>query len=85
VKKGKLFDTIEEMLGGSQGLVPPKEMAHLVGGGDFKDVGREFLEYLKRLCHLQPNEKVLEGGCGIGRIGGSVNAVFEQGRLLRGF
>jgi len=39
-----------------------------VGGSDFEAVGQEFLDLFKKLVNLQPNEQILEIGCGSGRI-----------------
>ena len=39
-----------------------------VGGADFEAVGQEFLELFRRLVNLQPDEQMLEIGCGSGRI-----------------
>jgi SAM-dependent methyltransferase len=47
----------------------PKELAAAkIGGGDYVAVGDEFLGHLKDLANLQPQHRVLEMGCGIGRI-----------------
>jgi SAM-dependent methyltransferase len=37
-------------------------------GGKYKEVGAEFLSYLVELCALQPDDAVLDVGCGSGRI-----------------
>ncbi len=60
------IDVIDRLRGRSE-LVPPRSMI-FVGEGDFEAVGREFLDYFIRLGKLQPDEKVLDVGCGIGRM-----------------
>ena len=39
-----------------------------VGGGDFRAVGQKFLHLFTELADLQPDERVLDIGCGCGRI-----------------
>ena len=39
-----------------------------IGKGDFKGVGTEFLQYFRTLGNIAPNDRVLEVGCGIGRM-----------------
>ncbi|MBN2391083.1 MAG: class I SAM-dependent methyltransferase [Anaerolineae bacterium] len=39
-----------------------------VGGSDFKRTGEEFLRYFIEIAHLQPDARVLEIGCGSGRM-----------------
>ncbi|MCR6631663.1 MAG: class I SAM-dependent methyltransferase [Magnetospirillum sp.] len=47
--------------------VPPSER-HFVGDGDFRAIGAEFLGHFVRLGGLAPTHRVLEIGCGIGRM-----------------
>lgn len=49
-------------------IMPPKRMYYFVGAGQFRDVGNAFLGHLKQLCTLRPQDKVLDVGCGVGRI-----------------
>ncbi len=48
-------------------LIPPKWLRSQVPG-DFRDVGREFLRYSRELAGLSPDDRVLDIGCGPGRI-----------------
>ncbi len=48
-------------------MVPPRER-NFVGPADFKAVGREFLSHFVSVAKLQPHERVLDIGCGIGRM-----------------
>jgi SAM-dependent methyltransferase len=50
-----------------QELIPPAEK-NFVGDGDFIKIGETFLGYFKDLCGLQPTARVLDVGCGIGRM-----------------
>jgi SAM-dependent methyltransferase len=48
-------------------LTPPPELK-FVGDGDFHAVGNEFLALFTRLADLQPSHRVLDVGCGVGRM-----------------
>jgi SAM-dependent methyltransferase len=48
-------------------LAPPPELK-FVGDGDFHAVGNEFLALFTRLAELQPSHRVLDVGCGVGRM-----------------
>lgn len=60
-------DGADVLLGRSESLVPPRRL-HFVGNGDFKAVGDEFLRYFIELGGLRPEHRVLDLGCGIGRM-----------------
>ena len=49
-------------------VLPPKRMTSLVGDGDFKEIGKGLLHTLIETAGLKPNERVLDVGCGIGRV-----------------
>ncbi|MDM9384357.1 methyltransferase domain-containing protein [Chlorogloeopsis sp. ULAP01] len=48
-------------------LVPPKRII-FIGDGDFRDIGNEFLKYFADYGNLKPDDRVLDVGCGIGRM-----------------
>ncbi len=48
------------------GVAPPRWM-NFAGGGDFEAVGRENVTLLTEHADLQPDSRVMEIGCGIGR------------------
>lgn len=47
--------------------VPPEEL-HYVGDGDYRAIGAEFLERLVYDADLSPADRVLDIGCGVGRL-----------------
>src|SRR5438874_4060962 len=49
------------------GMIPPASMI-FVGSGDFRQIGRVFRDYFIELGDLQPGDRVLDIGCGIGRM-----------------
>lgn len=56
------------------------EHAVLVGGGDYFAIAHEFLEYFVNLGGLRPFDRVLDVGCGFGRmVYGLVNHLDEHG------
>lgn len=59
--------------------MPPKNFIELIGGPGFNEIGETFLGYFKDLCALQPQEKVLEIGCGVGRMAIPLTRYLQQG------
>lgn len=54
-------------LRGRDSMIPPPSMI-FVGDEDFETVGQEFKGYFVELAHLRPDARVLDAGCGIGRM-----------------
>lgn len=48
-------------------MVPPSSMI-FVGDGEFELIGKEFKSYFVGLGNLRPHHRVLDVGCGIGRM-----------------
>ena len=68
-------------------LVPPAELiASSAGaGGDFRAIGEQFLGYFKDLCDLKPNERVLDVGCGTGRMAVPLTRYLDKDGRYDGF
>ena len=77
-------DTIDLLLGRRDNLTPPKGMI-FVGGGDFKKTGEELLRYFIELGGLEPNERVLDVGCGIGRMAVPLTKYLHKRGSYEGF
>jgi SAM-dependent methyltransferase len=59
---------LEAQLRGNRFLpVPPPDL-RFCGDGDFRAIGAEFLTHFRREADLRPNDRVLDIGCGIGRM-----------------
>lgn len=65
-----LSGVTETMLGRRDSLTPPRHLVvkSRIGRGGYKSIGKGFLDHFQELCALDPGEKVLEMGCGTGRI-----------------
>lgn len=60
-------DAVERLLGRRKKHFPPR--GRMFDGADaFAAVGEDYLRHLRELCHLRPTDRVLDFGCGIGRI-----------------
>lgn len=58
---------IQRLLRRQPALIPPK-ILHYVGGGDFIENGNALLHHIIKSAQLMPYDKVLDIGCGIGRL-----------------
>jgi ubiquinone/menaquinone biosynthesis C-methylase UbiE len=58
---------IVDLLKKRDGMIPPRSMI-FIGAGDFIKIGEEFKQYFIDLGDLQPDHRVLDVGCGIGRM-----------------
>lgn len=78
--KNTFLDGVDTVSGRRNKLVPPRRMI-FIGSGDFLKTGTEFLGHFKKLVGLQPDQRVLDVGCGIGRMAVPLTTYLtEEGR-----
>jgi SAM-dependent methyltransferase len=65
-------------------LVPPRGKI-FVGQGDFVEIGDTLLRHFQHLCQLQPHHRVLDVGCGIGRIARPLAGFLNEKGSYEGF
>lgn len=80
----RLYDAVldrwDALGAGGDDPIPPRRL-WFIGGGDFREIGAEFLGHLRTLGGLRPTDRVLDVGCGIGRIAIPLTHFLnEQGR-----
>lgn len=62
-----VVDAFDYLLGRRDNLTPPKRMMYC-GGNAYKETGRAFFEHLVELGGVESTDRVLDLGCGLGRV-----------------
>ena len=78
-------DALDLVTGRRDRLTPPRRLSGYVGGGDFRDTGEEFLGHFRELGGLRAEDRVLEMGCGIGRMARVLAGVLRPPGSYDGF
>jgi ubiquinone/menaquinone biosynthesis C-methylase UbiE len=63
-----LAERVSSCLGNRNSLRPPQKLIDAIAGGDFEAVGNEFLRHFVEIGGLKPDHRVLDIGCGCGRM-----------------
>jgi len=72
------LDALDLVLGRRKELVAPRYLNY-AGDGDFEATGNEFMKYFITIGGLQPQHRVLEVGCGVGRMARPLTGYLEAG------
>jgi SAM-dependent methyltransferase len=65
-------------------LIPPRAITS-VGSGDFRTIGEQFLGYFREFARLVPSDRVLDVGCGIGRMAVPLTRYLDRSGSYDGF
>jgi SAM-dependent methyltransferase len=65
-------------------MTPPRSM-NFVGNGDYEKIGQEFRTLFTQFGGLQPSHRVLDVGCGIGRMAVPLTSYLAADTEYRGF
>ena len=64
--------------------IPPQGMI-FIGSGDYKEISYHYLDVFKEHCNLQPHHRILDVGCGIGRIAYALTKYINSNGSYEGF
>ncbi len=78
------IDTFDTITGRRPDGVPPRGKI-FIGPGDYVKLGEKFLGYFRDLAGLKPDHKVLDIGCGIGRMALPLTRYLSDGGSYDGF
>jgi SAM-dependent methyltransferase len=79
-----IADAWDALLGRRRPLVPPRRLSRSIGGS-FERVGSEFLRHFVSLGSLNPNESLLDVGCGVGRMAVPLTGYLNRAGHYEGF
>lgn len=77
-------DVVDWLWGRGQRLVPPKRL-RFVGPGDYEQIGADFLRHFVELGGLKEDDRVLDVGCGVGRMAGPLTKFLSESGSYDGF
>ena len=82
-----MLDGIALVRGRRDKLTPPKRLLRFATdpNSDFGETGRDFADFLVKQCGLRPEHKVLDVGCGVGRIAVPLTAYLDSNGAYEGF
>jgi SAM-dependent methyltransferase len=80
-----LAQHIDRMCSTESTIAPPRTLYHQYGGGNFFDIGLHFFRIMLDECNLQRTSKILDVGCGVGRIALPLQYFLKNGGCYDGF
>lgn len=82
--KDVLMDRLDDLLGRRSWDTPPRRLM-FVGEGNFSRAGERYLHFFVDACGLGPDAKVLDAGCGVGRMAIPLTRYLSPRGEYRGF
>ncbi len=79
-----VLDVFDAITGNRHEFQPPRRLFY-IGGGDYKKIGADYLHRFIHDCALKPEGKVLDIGCGTGRIAVPLMAYLNERGSYDGF
>jgi len=84
-----VLDVVETLLGRRDSLTPPRRLINVgtnqFSRSDFNAIGRELFRYLVDIGGLKPDDKVLDVGCGVGRMAAPLTRYLSSKGSYDGF
>ena len=77
-------DLFSKLIRKKDQLIPPAGLI-FIGGGDFQRIGSMYLDRFVKLGGLKPEHRVLDIGCGIGRIAIPLTTYLNSSGSYEGF
>jgi|WetSurMetagenome_2_1015567.scaffolds.fasta_scaffold22595_3 SAM-dependent methyltransferase len=78
------MEVADRLSGRTDALTPPRHLM-FVGGGNFKRSGERFKGFFIDLGGLKPQDRVLDVGCGVGRMAIPLTGYLDQQGSYEGF
>ncbi len=79
-------DVLDYITGRRNPLTPPRRLAFIYGfDPEFKILGDQFLHHFIQLGKLKPDHRVLDIGCGVGRLALALTDYLSPSGVYRGF
>ena len=79
-----MLDIVDILLGRREKLIPPRRMT-AIGVWDFRKTGEEFFRYFTEIAKLQSDAKILDVGCGLGRMAVPLTSYLNGNGSYEGF
>lgn len=83
------LDSAESILGRKDSLTPPRHLMNVGSNqftrSDFNAIGRRLFQYLRDIGGLEPTDRVLDVGCGVGRMAISLTKYLSPQATYDGF
>jgi ubiquinone/menaquinone biosynthesis C-methylase UbiE len=80
-----LEDMKDNLTGKTSSTLKPPRSIHLIGDGDFAEIGESFLRLFREIGNLKQGDAVLDIGCGTGRMAIPLLAYLNQDGSYIGF